>query len=160
MTTSRPRRTTIAGGRAQFAHIDTDVVNVSATGALVRTAVRQASGAQGPLILEVEGTPLQVTARVVRCEPDAGPLSTSTGKYALALTFVDPPADVVARLTEMCTTGHRAAMEVRRLRVSLERRCPKCESRDVAKEGKRSYSCCQCGQVFTGFRVGFLRFSR
>lgn len=160
MANSRPRRTTLSGARAQFTNIDAEVVNVSSTGALVRVAFRQAPGAHGPLTLEVQGTPLDLTARVVRCEPVAGPLSTSTGKFALALTFVDPPAGVVARLDEVCRAGHRSEKEERRLRVSLVRRCPKCHSRDVAKEGKRSYSCGQCGQVFTGFRIGFLRFSK
>lgn len=79
MNTPRPRRTTIAGARAQFASIAADVVNVSGTGALIRTAHPQPPGAQWPLLLDVSNTPLQLTARVVRCEPVAGPLSTSTG---------------------------------------------------------------------------------
>jgi hypothetical protein len=160
MNSSRPRRTTISGARAQFANLDADVVNLSSTGALVRAAQKQAPGSHGPLILEVDGTPLQLTARVVRCEPVAGPLSTSTGKYALALTFINPSADATARLAGLCKTGRPVDADDRRLHVSLTRRCPKCSSRDVAKEAPRSYSCCQCGRVFTGFRLGFLRFSR
>jgi hypothetical protein len=160
MANSRPRRATIAGARARFANVDAEVVNVSSSGALIRAPFRQAPGSHGPLILEIEGTPLELTARVVRCEPVAGPLSTSTGRYALALTFVNASNEVFERLERVCKSGHRSEQDARRLRVSLVRRCPKCKSRDVAKEGRRSYSCCQCGQVFTGFRVGFLRFSR
>ena len=160
MTTSRPRRTAISSARAQFRNVDADVVNVSCTGALIHAAQPQAPGSHGPLALDLNGAPLQLTARVVRCQPLAGPLSTSTGKYALALTFVHPSPEAEARLEEVFRPGRRNEMESRRLHVSLVRRCPKCHSRDVAKEGRRSYSCCQCGRVFTGFRVGFLRFSR
>lgn len=160
MATSRPKRTAMSGARAQFCGIDADVVNVSRTGALLRGPQRRAIGATGPLTLELEGVPITLSARVVRCEPVAGPLSTSTGKYALAVTFIDHTPEAEARLEQVFKTGGRREMERRRLQVSLVRRCPKCHSRDVAKEGRRSYSCCQCGQVFTGFRVGPLRFSR
>jgi len=160
MPTSRPKRTAIAGARAQFCTLDADVVNVSRTGALIRAPQRQAVGAIGPLTLELEGVPITLTARVVRCESVAGPLSTSTGKYALAVTFVDQAPEAEARLEQVFRTGGGRELESRRLQVSMERRCPKCRSRDVAKEGRRSYSCCQCGRVFTGFRLGPLRFSR
>ena len=83
MTNPRPRRTTISGARAQFANIVAGVVNLSRTGVLVRAEQRQAPGTEWPLILDVDGTPLQLTARVVRCEPVAGPLSTSTGTFAV-----------------------------------------------------------------------------
>jgi hypothetical protein len=149
----------IPGARARFADIEADVVNVSSSGALVRAAQQQPAGSIGPLHLEIHGTTLELTARVVRCEPMAGPLSTSTGRFALALTYVNPSDGVLARLDELCET-RRGESETRRLRVSLSRRCPKCQSRDVAKEGPRSYSCCQCGQMFSGFRVGILRFAR
>jgi ribosomal protein S27AE len=160
MSTRRPRRATIAGARAQFAGIAADVVNVSCSGALVRASQQQKPGSHMPLVLDLGGTSIPLTARVVRCEPVAGPLKTSTGQFSLALTFVDPPADAVAVLEQVCHNGRRGAVETRRLQVSLARRCPKCHSRDVAKEAQRRYSCCQCGQVFSGFRVGFIRFAR
>jgi hypothetical protein len=160
MKSSRSRRTTLAGAQAQFADHPAEVMNVSNTGALIHTSQRHGVGSHGPLTLDLPGAPLQLTARVVRCEPVAGPLSKSTGKFSLALTFVGPSAEAVARLEEVCKTGRRAASEDRGLHVSLVRRCPKCGSRDVAREGRRMYSCCQCGRVFTGFRIGFLRFSR
>ena len=160
MKSSRPRRTTLSGAHAQFADMPADVKNVSTTGALIHAPQRQGVGAHAPLILDLPGAPLPLTARVVRCEPVAGPLSQSTGKYALALTFVNPSPEAIARLEEVCRTARRAEPESPGLRVSLVRRCPKCGSRDVARDGRRMYSCCQCGRVFTGFRVGFLRFSR
>ena len=160
MNTPRPRRTTIAGAHAQFTSIVVDVVNLSPTGALVRTAHRQPPGAQGPLVLDVGDTSVQLTARVVRCEPVAGLLSTSMGQFLLALAFVNPSAEAQARLAQVCRAARRSEDHVRRLHVSLARLCPACQSRDVARESPRQYSCCQCGRVFTGFRVGFLRFAR
>jgi ribosomal protein S27AE len=160
MRTQRPRRTTIADARAQFATHAADVINVSNTGALVKLSQPHAVGSLGPLQIAVGGAPLDTIARVVRCEPVAGPLTTSTGRFLLALTFVNPSEAAVARIDELCRTGRRAEADERRLRVTLTRRCPKCGSRDVAKDGKRSYSCGQCGRVFAGFRVAFLRFAR
>ena len=160
MDTSRPRRTIIAGARAQFAGSVADVMNASPTGALLRTARRQPLGEQGPLLLEAGGTSLSLTARVVRCEPVAGPLSTTTGQFALALVFVDPPAEVQAQLDQLCRVARRAERPPRHLKVSLVRRCPACKSRNVARESPHRYSCCACGQVFTGMRVGFLRIAR
>ncbi len=159
MKTPRPRRTTLAGAHAQFAGLDAEAVNVSANGALVRAPQPQAPGSEWPLTLEINGAPVRFIARVVRCEPVAGPLIITSGKFALALTFVNPSAVAVEQLELACRSIRRVDDE-RHLRVSLTRRCPACQSRDVVKKSKRSYSCHQCGRVFTGFRIAFLRFSR
>lgn len=159
MKSSRPRRTSRSGAQTQFAGFAAEVVNVSSTGALIHAAQGHPVGSHGPLTLELPGAPLQLTARVVHCEPVAGPLKTSTNRYALTLGFVSPSAEATTRLEDVSRTGRRA-VATPRLNVSMVRRCPKCGSRDVAKEGRRMYSCCQCGRVFTGFRIGFLRFAR
>jgi ribosomal protein S27AE len=159
MSTSRRRRATIAGARATFWGADAVVINVSPTGVLVRAAQHRPAGSDGPLILEIDGLPLELTVRVVRCEPIAGPLTAATGGFALALAFLNVSPEVQARLDAACGTP-RGEFESRRLKVSLSRRCPKCLSRNVVKKGRRSYSCGQCGQMFTGFRLGFLRFAR
>lgn len=156
----RPRRTVIAGARAHFANVVGEVVNVSCTGALVRAEHYQEPGSEWPLRLEAGDTLIPVIARVVRCEPVAGPLNASTGKYFLALAFVNISEEALARLDHLCKSGRRVEAAPRGLQVSLTRRCPKCKSRDVAKEGRRHYSCGQCGQVFSGMRVGPLRFAR
>jgi PilZ domain-containing protein len=148
----------MAGARATFSGSEAGVINVSVTGALVRAAQHRAAGSHGSLILEIEGAPLELTAQVVRCEPIAGPL-TASGGFALALAFVNVSPDDQARLDAACRTP-RGEFESRRLKVSLSRRCPKCLSRNVAKKARRSYSCGHCGQMFTGFRLGFLRFAR
>ena len=150
----------IAGARAKIAGMTADVVNVSTTGALVRAAHMRLPGTECPLQLDVSATFVELTARVMRCEPVAGPVTSTTGQFALALTFVNTSADALACLERVCKTGQRADAEARRLHVTLERRCPRCQSHDVVKEGKRYYSCSQCGRTFTGFRAGFLRFAR
>ena len=159
MKTPRPRRTTLAGAHAQFAGLDAEAVNVSANGALIRAPKQRAPGSEWPLTLEINGTPVQLVARVVRCEPVAGPLETTSGKFELALIFVKPSA-VAAEQLELACRSLRPVEDERRLRVSMTRRCPACTSRDVVKESKHSYSCHQCGRVFTGFRIAFLRFSK
>ena len=160
MNTTRPQRTAIAGARAQFAGIVADVVNASPTGALVRTAHQQPRGAEWPLVLEFNDTSIPLTARVVRSEPVTGPLSTSKGQFAVALVFVNPSVEAQALLEQACRAGRRAEAQFRRVHVSLARRCPACNSQHVAKESPRRYSCCRCGQMFAGLRVGFLRFAR
>jgi ribosomal protein S27AE len=137
-----------------------DVVNVSCTGALIRTEHQRPPGTQWPLLLEVADTPVQLTARVVRCEPVPGPLSTATRQFALALRFVNPSSEAQAHLERVCRSGRRADGDARRIQVSLERRCPKCQSRDVVKDSRRHYSCGQCGRMFVGFRIGIIRFAR
>lgn len=159
MKTPRPRRTTIAGAHAQFAGLEADVVNVSLTGALVRAPTQQTPGSEWPLTLEINGAPVRFVARVVGCEPVAGPFKTTSGQYALALTFVNPSDSAVEQLDLACRSA-RGQGDRRQLRVSLTRRCPACRSRDVVKESRRRYSCHQCGRVFTGFRIAFLRFSK
>jgi hypothetical protein len=160
MPTPRPRRTVIAGARAHFANVVGEVLNVSSTGALVRAEHRHEPGTEWPLRLECGDATIPVIARVVRCQPVAGPLKSSTGKYTLALTFINVSEEAGARLDAVCKAGRRTEAAPRGLHVSLTRRCPKCKSRDVAKEGRRHYSCGQCGQVFSGMRVGPLRFAR
>ena len=160
MNTTRPQRTAIAGARAQFAGIVADVVNASPTGALIRTAHQQPRGAEWPLVLEFNDTSFPLPARVVRCEPVVGPLSTSKGQFVVALVFVNASAEAQALLEQACRVGRRAEAQFRRVRVSLTRRCPACNSRHVARKSPRRYSCCRCGQMFAGLRVGFLRFAR
>ena len=158
--TPRDRRTAIAGARANLAGMAADVVNISATGALVRIAHPHPLGTRCPMVLEVGDAPIHLTARVVRCEPASGPLSTSMGQFALAATFVNLSSDAEVRLGQVCKADRGVEDEAPRLYISFSRRCPKCKSRDVVRESRRQYSCGQCGQMFTGIRLGFVRFAR
>jgi hypothetical protein len=137
-----------------------DVVNVSRTGALVRTAHQQRPGVQWPLILELRQTAVTLSARVVRCEAVPVPRRGARRWYTLGLAFVDPTTEVQALIDEVCRTAQATEAHPRRFYISFARRCPQCRSRAVQKETKRRYSCNDCGLLFTGFRIGGVRFAR
>lgn len=137
-----------------------DVVNVSRTGALVRTTHQQRPGAEWPLTLELRQTAVTLTARVVRCEPGPVPRRGARRRYTVGLAFVDPPKEVQAVIDEVCRTAPATEADPRRLHVSFARRCPLCRSRAVQKEAKRHYACDDCGHRFAGFRIGVVRFAR
>ena len=139
-----------------------DVVNVSRTGALIRTEYEQRPGAEWPLVLEFDDADLQVTARVVRCELARPARRRTPPTFALGLVFVNPSNEAQAVLDKVCRIAGRGAARTqgRRLCVSFVRRCPECKSRAVHKETKRRYCCTDCGQRFAGIRVGLLRFAR
>ena len=104
----RPRRVAPIGARAQLAHTVTDVVDVSGTGVLIRVSYELRPGSEWPLVLELpSAAPVQVTGRVVRCEPVAVSLPAGAvleGHYLLALTFVDPSTEAQAVLDQVCGT--------------------------------------------------------
>jgi DNA-directed RNA polymerase subunit RPC12/RpoP len=156
----RPRRIPVAGARAQLASTLADVVNVSLTGALIRTSSQQRLGAEWPLILELSDRPIRLTARIVRCELAEMPRRDRRRQYALGVAFVNLSSEAQAVLEQVCSRTRQAMAPLRRLYVSLVRRCPKCRSRSVLKDTKRSYRCTECRHEFTGIRIGVLRFAR
>jgi len=150
----------LAGARAQLASTLADVVNVSLTGALIHTSTEQRLGAEWPLILELSDRPVQLTARVVRCELAEAPRRDRRRQFALGVSFVNPPTEAQVVLERVCSRTVKASPPGRHLCVSLIRRCPRCKSRSVHKVAKRRYHCSDCRHEFTGVRVGFLRFAR
>jgi len=135
------------------------VVNLSRTGALVRTSHHQRAGAEWPLVLELREAAVTLKARVVRCDAAAVPRHGARRQYTLGLTFVDPSKEAQAVIDEVCRAAKTTAPK-RRLFMSFVRRCPACKSRAVQKELTRRYSCSDCGNLFTGMRVGIVRFAR
>lgn len=105
----RPRRVAPIGARVQLAHTVADVVDVSQTGVLIRVSDELRPGSEWPLVLELpSAVPVQVTGRVVRCEPVAVSLPAGAvleGHYQLALTFVDPSTEAEAVLDQVCGTS-------------------------------------------------------
>lgn len=157
----RPRRVALAGARAQLASTLADVVNVSLTGALIHTSTEQRLGAEWPLILEVSDRPVELTARIVRCELAETPRRDRRRQFALGVAFVNLPAEAQVVLERVCSrAGKVSAPPGRRLYVSLVRRCPTCKSRSVHKQAKRRYHCSECRHDFTGIHIGPLRFAR
>ena len=179
----RPHRVAIQGARIRFANTPADLLNVSRSGALIRLGYQPRTGGEWPLVLELPNhMPQWLTGRVVRTQSASG---TSPGapvvgdQFLLALKFVNPPLEVVEALDQACGTtppaaipsdapaevrtleeSVRSAMQhLRRLSLSLRRRCPECGSPDVSKEFDHRYACDQCGVQFAGFRLGPVRVS-
>jgi CheY-like chemotaxis protein len=80
------------------------LVNVSATGALLRMPAPLVQGSEWSMVLESEPDPVAVRARVVWCGPL--PLSlhgTRRGeKYAVAIAFADVPGEAQQGLKRLC----------------------------------------------------------
>ena len=133
------------------------MVNLSRTGALVRTEHHQRPGVERPLILELSQTAVTLTARVVRCEAAAVPRYGARRQYTLGLAFVNPPQDVQTAMDQVIK--EQAEDDPPRFYVSFARRCPACRSRAVQKEARRQYSCSDCGHLFSGVRIGIVRFA-
>ncbi|HKB10559.1 MAG TPA: PilZ domain-containing protein [Vicinamibacterales bacterium] len=160
----RSERVAVAGAYAKLARSLAEVVNVSRTGVLIRGPQQPTPGDQWPLLLELGRTPLALRARVVRCEPVADDPRGRRSVFTMGLAFVDPSAEALEVLDRVCRRAARGRPEPQRrgtwLSMSLVRRCPRCRSRAVAKEGNRRYLCTACLCRFQGFRVGFIRFAR
>ena len=149
----------MAGSYAELASSFADVINVSRTGVLIRTAQQHQPGDEWPLILDLAKTPIRVVARVVRCEP----LAVRRGMrpiYSLAMTFVAPSADAQSLLDRVCRTPPSRTTPRRRFSISFARRCPECKSHAIVKEARRRYICSNCDRHFSGLRIGVIRFAR
>ena len=154
----RSDRVAVRDGHAELSRAFADVVNVSRTGVLVRTAYAHRPGDEWPLVLDLSRTPIRVWARVVRCER----LPVRRGGrevFAVALMFLNPSPEAQAVIDRVCTDPPREA-KPRRLSISFTRRCPSCRSRAVAKQGRRAYVCTTCAHHFSGMRLGILRIAR
>jgi DNA-directed RNA polymerase subunit RPC12/RpoP len=113
------------------------------------------------VLLELSDRPVELTARIMRCELAEAPRRDRRRQFALAVAFVNPPAEAQVVLERVCSRAAKALPPPgRRLGVSLIRRCPRCTSRSVHKEARRRYRCSDCRHEFTGIRIGFLRFAR
>jgi hypothetical protein len=149
----------VAGGYAELASSFADVINVSRTGVLIRTAQHHQPGDEWPLILDLAKTPIRVVARVVRCEP----IAVRRGMrpiYSLAMTFVDPSDEVRSLLDRACRRPASRTTPRRRFSISFARRCPECKSHAVVKEARHRYICSNCDHHFSGLRIGVIRFAR
>lgn len=103
----RPRRLAMPGVRVQFGHTVADLVDLSRTGASIRTNSALRPGSKWPLVLELPAAPVRLTGRVVHCVPaDVSLPSSATlrGRYALTVTFVNPSAEAQAVLEKVCGT--------------------------------------------------------
>lgn len=103
----RPVRVVVPEAHVQFANTTGDLVNISCTGALIRTSYELPTDSVWPLVLELLLEPVPVIGRVVRCQstemvlPDSPRLRT---QFALAVQFVELSARARRALQTVCGT--------------------------------------------------------
>jgi hypothetical protein len=159
---ARERRVAGAGAKVHFADTIGQLINVSRSGALIRTDRRPGVGSAWPLTLELTSGVVRLTGKVVRLERAAGFAPGGLRRQvAIGFAFVAPSTPASTLLDKVC--GASAAwlgINLVFCRVSLRRHCPQCQSRSVTKAGRHRYACDDCHNIFTGFRVGPLRIAR
>jgi hypothetical protein len=139
--------------RVRLGRAEGILLNLSATGAMVRAPLVLPVGARAVLVIKAETRPVELKCRVVRCakagaRPEGAPSRT---EFDLAVSF--ERCDALATLLRTIVQRGRR----RHLLVSLERRCPSCHGRPVSKVRRMQYFCDKCHLGFDGFRVGPLR---
>jgi hypothetical protein len=129
------------------------LLNLSATGALVRAPLVLPVGARATLTINAETRPVELKCRVVRCAKadEQAEGAGSRTEFDLGVSF-DQTDALATLLKTIVQRGRR-----RHLLVSLERRCPSCHGRPVSKVRRMQYFCDKCRLEFDGFRVGPLR---
>ena len=81
------------------------LVNISATGVLVRMPESLAPDSEWPVLIEIEPEPVDLRARVVRSQALSIPVPGATQRgpeYAVALAFTELPARATAALKTLC----------------------------------------------------------
>lgn len=104
----RPQRIPMLGGRVELPRGFADLVNLSRTGALVRTGFAIRVGADWPMTIKLAGNNVVVTGRVVRCESVDVALPAGAAlrhQFGVAFTFVDPTPEAEATLLDVCGDG-------------------------------------------------------
>ena len=82
------------------------LANVSATGALVRTAVPFEEGRHCPMIMNLPESPASMSVRIVRSEPMPGRLGPlPEPQYLVAVRFTELSASAKHAIATLCRTG-------------------------------------------------------
>ena len=94
------------GLKARLDVIDGDLLDISMSGALVRTESELPLGAEGRLLLDLGPSPISVMARVTRCDlassaSQSGPPSR-TPAYVVGVRFVQPSAAAQRAIIGLC----------------------------------------------------------
>lgn len=108
----RSVRVATPGLRARLEEVEGDLIDVSATGALVRTD-REISVGSWPVVLDLEGSPISVVGEVVRCQPTnierPGAATLHMRAFAIGVKFIKPSADAMLGIARLC--GGSVAVE-------------------------------------------------
>src|SRR5712692_5100270 len=81
------------------------LINVSATGALVRTSTPLLLGRQCPLMLNMPDAPVTLTVRIVRAEPTTPTQlrgAVSHAQYLVAVMFTGFPSSAKQVIAKLC----------------------------------------------------------
>jgi hypothetical protein len=101
-------RVATTGIEARFGSEIGRVLNVSATGALLRMNASCLVGRSGPLFMNLPGSPISLMARVVRADR-VPPDDATGGQFLVGVTFTEfsPPArQAIAKLCGASFTRH------------------------------------------------------
>jgi len=93
------------GGRVQLSRGFFDLVNLSRTGALIRTHDAMRLGAEWPVTIKLLGKTVAVTGRVVRCEATDVRLpggASLRNHFAVAFAFVASTPEAESALLAVC----------------------------------------------------------
>jgi CheY-like chemotaxis protein len=96
----------VAGIRARVTTATGDVLNVSATGALVRLLREITVGTHGPIVLDPEARRIEVSGRVVRCERTtielAGGAILKQASYTVGIVFTQASGAAMQGIAQLC----------------------------------------------------------
>lgn len=103
----RSIRVITPGLRARVDDVDGDVVNVSATGAVLRVDRPISVGSEQPLLLEPNSRRIHLSGRIVRCEPrwsieSLGGATVRRQVYALGILFTEASAEGTRAIMQLC----------------------------------------------------------
>lgn len=94
------------GIRARIDYVSGDLINVSATGALIRTGRTLAVGSEWPVTLDLEVRRVSVSGRVVRSEPVTvelpGGAVLKRAAFSLGVVFTAVSSNAMQSLVQLC----------------------------------------------------------
>ena len=104
---SRAIRIALSEARGQLANTVVELMNISRTGALIRSGYELLPGTVWPFVLELPTETMNLTARVVRCRRSEASSESAAARirYDIGITF-DLPSSAARRiLQQLCGTA-------------------------------------------------------
>lgn len=118
---TRAVRVPTPGVRARVNSTRGDVLNLSATGALLRVFGELHVGSEGPVTLDLDSRRIELAGRIVRCERQTielpGGAMLKQPEYTVGVMFIRPSADAMQGIAQLC--GGAVATEELPFRILL-----------------------------------------
>jgi hypothetical protein len=104
---SRAIRIALPEARGQLANTVLELVNISRTGALIRSGYELLPGTVWPFVLELTTETVNLTARVVRCRPTEASFESAAARirYDIGIIFDVPSSAAQRTLQQLCGTA-------------------------------------------------------